>query len=88
MGADGLRIGKLLVFSVAGEAKGIIEIGFDHLELARPTMRVMTVETGDPGLKVGALLVVDPLLVMRFGMGLRISPQTRFQLVVVFQRVS
>src|SRR4030042_4679419 len=54
MDADGLRIGKLFVFSMAGETKGIIKIKFDHLELARPSMGIVAAETGDLGLKVVA----------------------------------
>jgi hypothetical protein len=88
MVTDGLRIGKLLILSMAGETEGVIEIRFDHLELARPTVRVMTVEARDLGLEVCALLVVDPLLVMGFRMGFRISPQPRFKLEVVCKELS
>ena len=82
MHADGFRIGKLLVLSVAGETKGIVGIRFDHLELARPSMGIVAVKAEGLGLEVCALLVINPLLVMGLGMGFRISPQTRFKLKI------
>ena len=74
MVADGLRVSELLILAMAGEAESIINIRFDHLGLARSSMGIVAIKTGDPGLEVCALLVVDTLLVMRFGMGFWISP--------------
>ena len=74
MHANGLWIYKFLILSMAGKAEIIIVIGFNQLGSTRTSVRVMAVEASDLGLEVSTLLEVDPLLMMRFRMRLRISP--------------
>ena len=83
MNTDGPRGGKLLVFAMAGKAERIIIVCLDQLGPAGPSMGIVAVEAEDTGIKVSAPLKVEPLLVMGFGMGLRISPESRFELVIV-----
>jgi hypothetical protein len=83
MDPDGPSIGKLLVFAVAGEAKVVIVIGLRQLGSTGPSMGIMTIKTEDPCVKMTALLKVEPLLMMGFRMGLRISPDSGFKLVIV-----
>jgi hypothetical protein len=52
--SDGCWIGKLFILSVAGETKGVIEIGFDQLESTRPAMRIMAIKAGHLSLEMGA----------------------------------
>ena len=85
--ADGSWIGKFFVLSVAGETEVIVKVSFNQLKSACPSMGIMAVKAGDLGLEVGALLEVKPLLVVGLGMCFRISPQARFKLVVIGQRV-
>lgn len=49
--ADGLRIGKLLILSMTGETKVIVEISLDQLESTRSSMGIVAVKAGDLGLK-------------------------------------
>jgi hypothetical protein len=51
-------------------------------------MGIMTIEAEDPRIIMTALLEIEPLLVMGFGMGLRISPDTGFKLIIVGQGFS
>jgi hypothetical protein len=88
MDPDGPRVGKLFVLPVTGQAEVVVVIGFNQLGSAGPSMRIMTIEAEDPCIEMSALLKVEPLLVMGFGMGLRISPDSRFKLVVVGQEIS
>jgi hypothetical protein len=88
MDPDGPRIGKLFVFAMAGEAKVVVVVGFGQLGLTGPSVRIVTVKAQHPGIEVTALLKVEPLLVMRFRMGLRISPASRLKLVIIGKRLS
>ena len=83
MNSDGPRICKLLILAVARETERIVMVGFDELRSARSSMRVVAIKTENPGIKVAALLKIKPLLVLGFGMGLRISPSSRLKLVIV-----
>ena len=83
MNPDGPWSGKLLMSTVAGETEGVIIVCFDKLRLTGPSMGIVTIKTVNPGIKVAALLEVEPLLMLGFGMGLRISPGSRFKLVIV-----
>ena len=82
MNSDGPWVCKLLVFSVAGETESIVIVCFDELGSTRSTMGIVTIKTVNPGIKMAALLKVEPLLVLGFGMGLRISPSSRLKLVI------
>ncbi len=83
MDTDGPGSGKLLIFPVAGEAERIIIVCFDELGPARSSMRVVTIEAKNPSIEMAALLKVEPLLVLRFGMGLWISPYAGLKLVII-----
>jgi len=83
MDPDGPRIGKFFVFAMAGEAESIVMVGFDELGSTRSSVGIVTVKTENPGVIVGALLKVKPLLMMGFGMGLWIPPDSRLELVIV-----
>jgi len=88
MDPDGPGIGKLFVLSMAGKTKIVVVIGFDQLGSTGSSMGIMTIEAEDPCIKMTALLKVEPLLVMGFRMGLRISPDSGFKLIIVGQGVS
>ena len=83
MDPDGPSIGKLLIFSVAGETEIIVVIGFGQLGPTGPSMGNMTIKAENPGIEMATLLKVEPLLVVGLGMGLRISPESRLKLVIV-----
>jgi hypothetical protein len=51
-------------------------------------VRIVTVEAENLGVEVGALLKIEPLLVVRLGMGLGVSPEPRFELVIAGQGVA
>jgi hypothetical protein len=85
---DHRRTAELFVFAVTGEAKVIVVIGFDQLGSAGSTMGIVTIKAENPGIEMAALLKVEPLLVMGFGMGLRISPDSRLELVIAGERIS
>jgi len=85
---DRPRTAELFVFAMAGEAKVIVVIGFDQLGSTGSTMGIVTIKAENPGIKMAALLKVEPLLVMGFRMGLRISPDSRLKLVIVGERIS
>ena len=80
---DGPRIGKLLIFSVTGETEVVVVISFGQLGSAGSSMGIVTIKTENFGIEMAALLKVKPLLVVGLGMGLRISPESRFELVIV-----
>ncbi len=82
MNSDGPRVCKFLVLAVAGETESIVMVGFDELGSARSSMGIVTIKTVNPGIKMAALLKVEPLLMLGFGMGLRVSPGSRFKLVI------
>ena len=79
---DSPWIGKLLMFSVAGETEGIVIVSFDELGSARSSVRIVTIKTVNASVKMAALLKVEPLLVLRFGMRSRISPGSWFKLII------
>ena len=83
MDPDGPRVGKLLVFAMTGETKIVVVIGLGQLGWTWPSMRIVTIEAQDPCIEMTALLKIEPLLVMGFGMGLRISPDSRLKLVII-----
>jgi hypothetical protein len=83
MDPDGPSIGKLFVFAMAGKTEVVIMIGFGQLGSTGPSMWIMTIKAEDPCIEMTALLKVEPLLVMGFRMGLRISPDSRLKLVIV-----
>ena len=83
MDTDGPRAGKLLVLAVTGEAERIIIVCLDQLGPAGPSMGVVTIEAENPSIEMTAFLKIKPLLMLRFGMGLRISPDTGLKLVII-----
>ena len=83
MNSDGPWVCKSLVFAVARETERIVMVSFDELGSARSSMRIVTIKTKNPGIKMAALLKIQPLLVLGFGMGLRVSPGSRFKLVII-----
>ena len=83
MDPDGPGIGKPFVFPVTRKAKGIVVIGLGQLGSTGPSMGVVTIEAENLCIEMPALSKVQPLLVMGFGMGLRISPDSRLKLVIV-----
>jgi hypothetical protein len=85
MNPNGPRVGKFFVFAMAGETESIVMVGFDELGSARSSMGIVTIKTENPGDIVAALLKVEPLLMMGFRMGLRISPTAGLELVIVRQ---
>ena len=82
MNSDGPRVCESLVFAVARKAERIVIVSFDELGSARSSVRIVTIKTVNPGVKMAALLKVEPLLVLRFGMRSRISPGSRFKLII------
>jgi hypothetical protein len=88
MDPDSPRVGKPLIFAVTREAEVVVIIGFGQLGLAGPSMGIMTIKAEDPCIEMTTLLKVEPLLMMGFGMGLWVSPDSRFKLVVVRQGFS
>jgi hypothetical protein len=88
MDPNGPRIGKLLVFAMARQAEIVVVIGLGQLGRTGPSMGIVTVKAQDPGIEVTALLKVEPLLVMRFRMGLRISPASRLKSVIIGKGLS
>jgi hypothetical protein len=88
MDPNGPRIGKLFVFAMTGKAKVVIVVCFGQLGWTGPSMGIMTVKTKDPGIKMAALLKVEPLLMMGFRMGLWISPASGPKLVIVGEGLS
>ena len=83
MNSDGPWVCEFLVFAVARETERIVMVGLDKLGSARPTMGIVTIKTVNPGIEMAALLKIEPLLMLGFGMGLRISPGSRFKLVII-----
>jgi hypothetical protein len=83
MDPDSPRTSKLFVFAVAGEAEVVVVIGLGQLGSAGPSMGIMTIEAQDPCIEMTALLKVEPLLMVGFGMGLRISPDSGLKLIIV-----
>ncbi len=83
MNPDGPRISKLFVFAMARETEVVVVICFDQLGSTGPSMWIMTIEAEDPRIEMTTLLKVEPLLMMGFRMGLRISPDPRLKLVIV-----
>jgi hypothetical protein len=80
---DGPSIGELFIFPMAGETEVVVVIGFGQLGPAGPSMGIVTIKAENLGIEMTALLKVEPLLVVRLGMGLRISPESRLKLVIV-----
>jgi hypothetical protein len=70
---------------MTGKAQIVVVIGFYKLVPAWSTVGVMAVKAGNLGLEVLTLLKIDPLLVMLPGMGLGISPNPWFELIVIRQ---
>ncbi len=77
-----------MILAVAGETERIIIICLDQLGPAGPSMGVVTIEAVNPCVEMAALLKVKPLLMLRFGMGLRISPNAGLELVIIGQGLS
>jgi hypothetical protein len=72
--ADVFDRGEIFILPMTGKTEVIVIIGFHQLRSTRSSVRVMAVKAGNLGLEVYAILEVDPLLVVGFGMGFRISP--------------
>ena len=66
MNSDGPWVCKSLVFAVARETERIVMVGFDELGSTRPPMGIVTIKTVNPGIKMAALLKVEPLLMLGF----------------------
>lgn len=88
MNSDGPWVCESLVFAVARKTERIVIVSFDELGSARSSVRIVTIKTVNPGVKMAALLKVEPLLVLRFGMGSRISPGPGLKLVIAGQELS
>ncbi len=88
MDPDGPRVSKLFFLAVTGKAKVVIVIGLGQLGSAGPSMGNVTIKAQNPGIKMAALLKVEPLLVMGFRMGLWISPDSGPELIIVGQGLS
>ncbi len=82
MDPDGIGAGKPLVFAMAGEAEVVVVIGFGQLRSTGPSMGIMTIKAEDPRIEMTTFLEVEPLLMMGFRMGLRISPDSRLKLII------
>jgi hypothetical protein len=82
MNSDGPWVCKFLVFAVAREAERIVMVSFDELGSARSSVRIVTIKTVNPGIKMATLLKIEPLLMLGFGMRLRVPPDSRFKLVI------
>ncbi len=87
MDTDGPGVGKLLIFAVTGEAECIIIVCLDQLGPAGSAMGVVAIEAENPCIEMAALLKVEPLLMLRFRMGLRITPDSGPELVIFGQGV-
>jgi hypothetical protein len=83
MDPDGPSISKLFVFAMARKAEVVIVIRFSQLGSTGPPMWIMAVKAEDPRIEMATLLKVEPLLMMGFRMSSRISPDSRFKLVIV-----
>ena len=83
MDADRPGVGKLFIFAMAGKTKIIVVVRFRQLGPAGSSMGVMAVKAVDPGIEMAALLKVEPLLVVGPRVGLGISPDAGFELVIV-----
>ena len=79
---DRPSIGKLFIFSVAGETEVVVVISFGQLGSTGSSMGIVTIKAENFGIEMTALLKVKPLLVVGLGMGLRISPESRLELVI------
>jgi hypothetical protein len=88
MDPDSPSIGKFLVFPVAGKAEGIIIVCFDQLRATGPPVGIVTIKAENACKKMSALLKVKPLLMIRFGMGFWISPDSWFKLIIVGEGLS
>ena len=85
MDPDGPGIGKFFVFAMAGETEVVVVICFGQLGSTRPSVGIMTIEAENPRIKMTTFLKVEPLLMLRFRMSSRISPDSRLKLIVVGQ---
>ena len=83
MDTDGPGGGKLLILAVAGEAECVIIVCLHQLGSAGPSMGVVTIEAENPCVEMAALLKVKPLLMLRFRVSLRISPDAGLKLVII-----
>jgi len=88
MDADRPGIGKFFVLAVAGKAEVVVVVCFRQLGPAGPSMGVVAVKAVDPGIEMAALLKVEPLLMVGLRVGLGISPDAGFELVIVGQGFS
>ena len=64
MDPDGVRVGKLLVFAMAGEAEVVVVIGFGQLGSTGPSMGIVAIKAENAGIEMVTLLKVQPLLMM------------------------
>ncbi len=85
MDSDGPGASELFAFSMAGKAEVVIMIRSGQLRATGSTMRIVAVETENPAVIMFASQKVEPLLVMRLGMGLRVPPDAGLELVVIGQ---
>ena len=88
MDPDGPGISKFLVFPVAGKAEIIIIVCFDQLRATGPSVGIVTIKAENACKKMTALLKVEPLLMMRFGMGFQVSPDSWLKLIIVGEGLS
>jgi hypothetical protein len=88
MDSDGPGVGELFIFAMTGETEIVVVIGFGQLGSTGPPMGIMAIKAEDPCIEMTALLKIEPLLVMRFRVGLRISPQSRLKLIILGQGLS
>jgi hypothetical protein len=82
MDPDGPWVCEFLVFAVARKTERIVIVRFDELGSARSPVRIVTIKTVNPCKKVATLLKIEPLLMLGFGMRSRISPGSRFKLII------
>ena len=73
---------------MTGKTQIIVVIGPYKLVPTWSTVGVVAIKAGNLGLEVFAFLQVNPLLVMLPRMGLGISPNAWFKLVIIRQRLT
>ncbi len=83
MDTDGPGVRKPSIFAVAGETERIIIVCLDQLGPAGSSMWIVAIEAEYPRIEMAALLKIEPLLMLGFGMGLRITPDAGFELIII-----
>ena len=88
MDPDDIGVSKLPVFAMAGKTEIVVVISFGQLGSTGSSMGIVAIKAEDTRIEMPTSLKVEPLLVMGFGVGLWISPDSRLKLVIVGQGLS